>query len=45
MVRRRIGGKYFNVRAKSTSGGRKGTIMGKWKPPKKRSIWKYFLGE
>jgi len=27
---------YYVLRQRSTSKGKKGTIMGKWKPPKKK---------
>ena len=33
--RRKDGGRYVNVREKNTSKGKKGTIMGDWKPKKK----------
>lgn len=38
-VRKRIKikGKYMQVRQRSTKKGKKGTIMGKWKPKKRKS--------
>jgi len=37
--RKRIGikGHYMQVRQRSTKKGKKGTIMGKWKPEKKKT--------
>ncbi len=32
----KIGNKYYVVRERSSSKGRKGTIKGKWKPKRKR---------
>ena len=33
----KIGGHYMQVRQRSTKKGKKGTIMGKWKPRKKET--------
>jgi len=35
--RTKIKGKYMQVRQRSTKKGKKGTIMGKWKPNKKKT--------
>ena len=35
--RRKIKGKYFSIRQKTTAKGSKGTIKGKWKPEKAKS--------
>jgi hypothetical protein len=32
----KIKGRYYRVRQRSTKKGKKGTIMGKWKPDKKK---------
>lgn len=32
----KVRGKYMRVRQRSTKKGRKGTIIGKWKPKKKK---------
>ena len=37
-IRRNIGGRYVLVRERSSKKGRKGTIMGSWTPPKKKSL-------
>jgi len=33
----KVKGHYMQVRQRSTKKGKKGTIMGKWKPKKKKS--------
>ena len=46
-VRRKIGGKYYTVREKHGSKGKRGTIMGKWKasnaPKKKKGFWSWLF--
>ena len=45
----KIGNKYYIVREKNTSKGKKGSIKGKWKPQKKKKTiskkLKRWLGE
>lgn len=34
-IRNPVTGTYFKIRQRTTSGGNKGTIIGKWSPPNK----------
>ena len=48
-IRRKVNGKYFEVREKDGPNGKKGTIMGKWsnkqaKPRKKKGFWARLFG-